>query len=198
MRDTSSSGTWVFCLIRSCRLSSIFHRWFWMLLGYMASWLGIAGISPRWTLLKYYNAVIQSRLKYAKVVLSPMYECYSRKLDSAQRRFTKFPLFNTDREYPNQGCDIAVLCMRKGYLILEMRRIIASISSLFEVVHYDVNCSEILSKINFNVPSYISRTVHHFKQDRARTNILQKARNIKMCENFTSFIFSHQGIIWLI
>lgn len=134
-----------------------------------------------------YNAVIRSKLEYASVVWSPIYECHKKKLECVQRRFMKFLLFKTDGVYPPQGCDGAILCERTGYLSLEMRRVLASLSFLFNVVHYNVDCSEILSKVNFNVPTFNSRTVLVFKPGRARTNILQKAPITKMCENFNSF-----------
>lgn len=62
-----------------------------------------------------------------------------------------FLLFKIDDVYPLRGCDNAVLCERTGYLSLAMRRVIASTSFLFEVIHYAVDCFEILSKLNFNI-----------------------------------------------
>lgn len=58
-----------------------------------------------------------------------------------------------------------------------MGRVNAPILFLFKVVHYDVDCPNILSKVNFNVPSFNSRTVLVFKLDSNEYPVT------KMCEN---------------
>lgn len=141
-----------------------------------------------------YNAIIQSSFQYANVVRSPIYECNSRKLESVQRIFIKILLFKTDGVYLLQWYHNAVLCERTGNLSLEKRRVIVSLSFLFKVVHCDVDCHEILYKVNS--PSYNSRTVLLLKSNRARTNIQRKAPITKRCGNFKSFYVGQDSFSW--
>jgi hypothetical protein len=53
---------------------------------------------------------------------------------------------------------------------LDVRRIVASLTFLDDLVHNCLDCPPLLDYINFHVPRISSRSFVHFYCDKARTN----------------------------
>ncbi|CAD6209991.1 GSCOCG00010858001-RA-CDS [Cotesia congregata] len=59
-----------------------------------------------------YYSLLRSRLEYASIVWSPIYDVYSNKIDKIQKKFLKFLLWRTDGDYPDPGSDYVSLCSK--------------------------------------------------------------------------------------
>ncbi|CAG5090732.1 Protein of unknown function [Cotesia congregata] len=70
-----------------------------------------------------YYSLLRSRLEYASIVWSPIYDVYSNKIDKIQKKFLKFLLWRTDGDYPDPGSDYVSLCRRTSRRIRSFKRV---------------------------------------------------------------------------
>lgn len=136
------------------------------------------------TLTTLYFAFVRSKLEYCSVVWSPYYVCYKILIERVQRKFLKYLSFREDGTYPERGVAYEILTSRFNIQTLHFRRHCASISFLYKLLHGGIDCSALLSQINYYVPGFNSRSTAVFYCSRARTNLCLKSPLYVMCSNF--------------
>lgn len=148
-----------------------------------------------------YFAFVRSKLEYASLIWNPIYEAHKISLEAVQRKFLKLLHFKTIGNYPVQGFDHALLLSMFNINSLDMRRIIVSVTFLYNIVNARVDCAALLEKLNFNIPRINSRNQITFRNHRAKTNIALKSPIYYMCKNFNKISdncdinFSHLNTI---
>jgi hypothetical protein len=119
-----------------------------------------------WKLL--FFAFVRSKLEYGSLIWYPIYKVHINRVESVQRRFLKFLIFLEEGNYPIQGIDQAVLLQRFNMYSLGVRRIVASVKFLNDLLHNCLDCPPLLDYINFYVPRISSRSFVPFYCDKAR------------------------------
>lgn len=150
----------------------------------MLSWLLLKGIVmilliPTRKLL--YCSFVRSLLEYASVIWCPFSDVHIKRLERVQRKFTKFailPLHITIDPPPSYETRCAFVNLQS----LEIRRSIQSLLFLYDIINYNINCSELLTQVRFNVPCRLLRKHNYFHVDLHRTNyslneLLTRAQN---------------------
>ena len=100
-----------------------------------------------------YCAYVRSILEYCSQVWNPQYDIYINRLESIQRRFTKYLQFKCkkfDKDYESR-------CRRHHMLPLRERRTIADIAYLNKIAQNHVDSPHLLSEIKLNVPRLPAR-----------------------------------------
>jgi hypothetical protein len=138
-----------------------------------------------WKLL--FFAFVRSKLEYGSLIWYPIYKVHINRVESVQRRFLKFLIFLEEGNYPIQGIDQAVLLQRFNMYSLGVRRIVASVKFLHDLLHNCLDCPPLLDYINFYVPRISSRSFVPFYCDKARTNIYIKSSIYLMCKNANDY-----------
>ena len=133
-----------------------------------------------------YFAFVRSRLEYASIVWSPLYKKYDKAIESVQRKFLKFLSYKEDKTYPAQGFSNHLLCNRHLVLPLKIRRCVSFVKFLHKILHNNINCSNLLCIIKFNVPQYWNRKFRCFYIPKANTNILMRSPIYHMCSIINS------------
>lgn len=109
------------------------------------------------TLIDLFSAYIRSRLEYASVVWSPTYKVHILSIETLQRKFLKYLVFREDGSYPPRGFPQVSLLGRFSLQSLENRRMFVSVVFLHKLVTAVLDCSFLLSLLNFRVPRSNSR-----------------------------------------
>lgn len=133
-----------------------------------------------------YFAYIRTKLEYASIIWYPLYECHKTSIERVQRKFLKYLAYKIDGVYPERGVSNTILCERMHFVSLESRRICASLSFLYKLLHNKIDCINILNMINIHVPKGSTRFTVAFRCSRARTNILLKSPIYVMCSNYNN------------
>lgn len=136
-----------------------------------------------------YKSLVRSILEYGVLVWYPIFNNHIKQIESVQRKFLKFLCYLQDGVYPVQGFDHVVLLSRFQLKSLSSRRIVTSIKFLVKLTNNDIDCLELLSNLNFNVPQVSTRFHSTFYVNFNRTNVLRKSPISIMCElcnNYTN------------
>lgn len=131
-----------------------------------------------------YFSYVRSKLEYASLIWYPYYMNQKLALENVQRKFLKFLAFKVDAIYPERGIEQDTLLTRFEMNSLELRRKCNSISFLYNLLHNNIDCPELLSQLCFNIPIYNSRQNYTFYCPHARSNLLLKSPIYTMCSNF--------------
>lgn len=131
-----------------------------------------------------YFSLVRSRLEYGALVWQPFYENHKQLIERVQRRFLKFLWFKKHHVYPERGFAYNILLVAFDTNSLEFRRVNTGIIFLFKLVHYQIDCEYLLSKLNVHVPGVSTRNHKTFYIQKARTNIMLKSPIVIMCTNF--------------
>lgn len=131
-----------------------------------------------------YFSLIRSRLEYGALIWFPIYNIYINYLESVQRRFLKFLCFRIDGVYPPRGYDQALLLDKFNFNSLNTRRVIITVKFLYNIFSNHIDCSWLLSKIQFLTPRLNSRHSLVFHCPRSRTSVLSRSPISLMCYNF--------------
>lgn len=145
------------------------------------------------TKLLFYSFV-RAVLEYASLVWSPIYKVHIDKLESIQRRFLKFLCYKVDKHYPPQGICHQQLLQKFSFTSLESRRKFNKLYFLFKLLSGNIDCIELLSKLNFHVPRISSRKKNTFYIDQARTNTYKMSPIFKICSEANKFDIDMFGI----
>lgn len=139
------------------------------------------------TLKLLYNSFVRSRLEYNSIIWSPNYVKYIEVLERVQRRFLKYLSYKENNVYPPIGYSHNMLLENYNYKSLLVRRNMHSVIFLFKVINFDFDSTEILHKINFNVPTTsMRRQCETFYLKTAKTNILHYSPLHIMCRNYST------------
>lgn len=133
-----------------------------------------------------YYSLVRSKLEYGSLIWYPLYENHSMILESVQRKFLKFLAFRNDGVYPGRGYNHEILLSRFDVPSLQSRRIMNSVTFLYNLLHNKIDCSSLLELINFRVPQFNARQNNTFYIPNARTNVLKKSPIYVMCQNFNN------------
>jgi hypothetical protein len=106
-----------------------------------------------------YFAFVPSRLEYGCIIWSSNCQTHIQNLEKVQRRFLKFLAHRIDGTYPERGRSQSELLERFECQDLKTRRVKASMSFLRNLIHYRIDCSNLLSKLYFLVPRLTSRNL---------------------------------------
>lgn len=107
-------------------------------------------------------------------------------LERVQRRFLKYLSYRENNVYPPIGYQNSLLQERYGYKSLMVRRNMHSVIFLYNVINFTFDCTEILNKINFNVPLTVRRHNEAFYLDTAKTNVLHYSPLYMMFRNYST------------
>lgn len=131
-----------------------------------------------------YFSFIRSKLEYAVLIWSPIYQCACALVESVQRKCLKFIFFKVNGFYPQRGIDNAILLSAANMISLRERRRCIAVSFLFNLLHNNIDCPSLVSKISVVVPRLNSRTINCFYNPFCRTNIMRKSPIYILCDTF--------------
>lgn len=106
--------------------------------------------SDPYTLKFLYTSYVRSKLEYGAMIWSPYTNEHISRIEKIQRRFIKFALPHLSNVEPLPSYEVC--CMHLGMETLEDRRKIQSMLFVFDLVNGNIDCSDLLEKIPFNVP----------------------------------------------
>lgn len=101
-------------------------------------------------------SLVRSHLEYASQVWNPMYGVYINRIESIQRRFTRYIQYRSNCYLPNY----ISRCKKFHLLPLYERRKIADLSFLCNIMNGSIDVTEFVSKIGLRVPSAFLRRSH--------------------------------------
>jgi hypothetical protein len=136
------------------------------------------------TLKLLYFTCVRSRLEYASLVWSPMYNNHIASLERVQRRFLKNGVHMLTGSYPPRGHPNDLLLGQLGMSSLLSRRAEHSLVFLFKLIHGLVNCSDLLSQVTFKVNRPACRTKSTFSLPTRRTNTGLSSPVVRMMINY--------------
>lgn len=133
-----------------------------------------------------YNSFVKSKLEYGSIIWYPIYAYQINLIESVQRKLAKYILYRLDGAYPPRGIDHSELLHRCHLHSLEIRRFGFSVTFLHKLLHNNLACPLLLSKIPFHVPRLHCRTHSSFYCKRNRTDIMLKSPIFVMCKNYNT------------
>lgn len=123
-----------------------------------------------YTLKSLYMSLVRSRLEYACCVWQPFYAVHIARIERIQEKFVTYALrrlgWDTSRVLPPYGSRCSLL----GLDTLKMRRVIAKVMFVFDILSGRVSSPSLLAEIGFRVPSYSTRRHEFLQIDYHRTN----------------------------
>lgn len=149
------------------------------------------------TLKTLYFSLVRTRLEYCSIVWAPYYSVYKGMLEAVQRKFLKFLYYRKHGIYPEQGFDHGSLCAEFDIKPLEVRRVLSSVVFLYKLVNCEIDCDDLLTRLNFRRPRDTDRVNVVFSCPQVRTNLglgsplylMQKHFNVVASRNTNCNIF---------
>jgi hypothetical protein len=129
---------------------------------------------------------VRSRLEYASLVWSPIYDLHSSLLERVQRRFLKNVVFRLNGAYPPRGCPQGLLLGEVGLQSLLDRRMEHSVIFLFKLFRGLQECPHVLERISLRVSRSGSRVRSVFYIGQRHTDIGLKSPVTRMLRNYQS------------
>jgi hypothetical protein len=127
---------------------------------------------------------VRSRLEYASLVWSPIYDVHSSLLERVQRRFLKNVVFMLNGAYPPRGCPQGLLLGEVGLQSLLDRRMEHSVIFLFKLFRGLQECPHVLERISLRVSRSGSRVRSVFYIGQRHTDIGLKSPVTRMLRNY--------------
>jgi len=113
-----------------------------------------------------YFSFVSSLLNYASVVWAPTYAVHSDRIESVQKKFLRFLCCKTHVEYKSH----TAACKHFNILPLKSRRLLNDMIFLFKLVNGEIDCPDVLSQVNFNIPQRQTRNKTLFYLPHCSTN----------------------------
>lgn len=120
-----------------------------------------------------YCTFVRSNLEYASEVWNPRYDVYIDRLESIQRRFLKYLCFRVKINYDSSN--YLDLCKKFHFLPLKNRRDISDYLYMLKIIKSNIDCPELLSKVQFNIPNRPLRFTPPLHVPLANTNYRQNS-----------------------
>lgn len=131
-----------------------------------------------------YFAYVRSKLEYGALIWYPLYQCHIDAVESVQRKFLKYLSFKINGTYPEVGISYSLLLNQHQFVSLHTRRKCISVMFLYNLLHNNIDCPELLNRVNFLVPRLEARYSPPFYCENARTNVLCRSPLSLMQNNF--------------
>ena len=133
-----------------------------------------------------YNSFVRSKLEYAALAWNPYYTNKKTTIENVQRKFLKFLWYKTYNTYPVRGFPNDILLDTFHIPSLTLRRINLGLSFLFKLLHNNVDCIYLLSKLLFLIPRISARNCVTFYIQASKTNLLAKSPITFICFHYNS------------
>jgi hypothetical protein len=126
------------------------------------------------TLKLVYYAYVRSIIEYASPIWSPQYTTYKNRLELLQIKFTKHLNY---RLHKSNNTSYIETCIEHNLLTLNHRRRLLDVCYLHDIVRGEIDCSELVRNIEYNVPTRRSRRRQQslLKVPRSKTNYAANA-----------------------
>jgi hypothetical protein len=119
-------------------------------------------------------------LEYACLVWNPFYQCHVTSIEAVQRKFLIYLHFKVFGVFPLVGTHNHILREQFNFLSLANRRKIIILLFLHKLIHYRIDCADLLQRLCFCIPRVNNRNVLpiltdiHIKHNRPDIIILNK------------------------
>lgn len=133
-----------------------------------------------------YCSLVRSTLEYCSVVWAPFYQNSIQRIESIQRKFTRFALRRTTRENGDNAPDYFQRCETIGLNLLSTRRDVAKATFVADLIQNNVDCQDLLQQLNLNGRNRTLRSHTFLRIPRARTNYGHNEPVSSMCRVFNS------------
>jgi hypothetical protein len=133
-----------------------------------------------------YITYVISRLEYASLAWSPIYDVHFSLLERVQRRFLKNAVFTLNGAYPHRGCAQNLLLGEVGLQSLLDRRMEHSVIFLFKLFRRLHEYALVLERISLRVSRSGSRARGAFYIGQRHTDIGLKSPVTRMLRNYQS------------
>lgn len=137
------------------------------------------------TLCVLFNTFVRSKLEYASIVWSPIYNVHITSLEKIQRRFFKSAINTLDGSYPPRGTSQEIFYERFNMTSLEQRRTMQSVIFLFKIINNKIACENILAMLDFRVPRFDTRNYHLLSIKNHRSNLYKRSPIYQMANNYS-------------
>uniref|UniRef100_A0A6P7FX35 Uncharacterized protein LOC114331715 n=1 Tax=Diabrotica virgifera virgifera TaxID=50390 RepID=A0A6P7FX35_DIAVI len=136
-----------------------------------------------------YCSLVRSHLEYCSSVWSPYYQLYSDKIENVQHKFLRHVAFKLG-QYMHYDDILQML----NITTLKSRRLHHDLILLFKLVNSQIDCPDMLAKINFAVPNRQTRQLVSFSVPMHRTNYAHYSflsRSQRIANQFQELDFSY-------
>lgn len=117
-----------------------------------------------------YCSLVRSSLEYCSTVWSPYYNNAVSRIESIQRRFVRYALRLLPWRHPMRDTPYENRCLLLHLDTLQLRRETARAMVISDLLTANVDCADILQRININAPSRALRGVPALRIPLRRTN----------------------------
>ncbi|XP_075150870.1 uncharacterized protein LOC142224978 [Haematobia irritans] len=134
-----------------------------------------------------YTSLVRPILEYASVVWSPSYQCYVDRVESVQKRFLLFALRGLGWTDP---LDLPPYVNRLKLIdlpTLERRRLVFDVIFISRLLKGEINSQQLISKLDINVPSRVTRQYIPLKLPVVRNNYEEHSSFYRLCRHYNEF-----------
>ena len=131
-----------------------------------------------------YYSLIRPKLEYACLIWCPFYKKDISLVERVQGRYLKFMYFKMHRTYPNRDINYTELLQQFDETSLNLRRSILGLTFLHGLINNKIDAIELLSFLNFKIPTFQARKSVTFCNPIPHTNILLSSPINRMCNDF--------------
>jgi hypothetical protein len=135
-------------------------------------------------------------LEYACLVWNLFYQCHVTSIEAVQRKFLIYLHFKVFGVFPLVGTHNHILREQFNFLSLANRRKIITLLFLHKLIHYRIDCADLLQRLCFCMPRVNNRNVLPLYAAMPRSNTLLRAPIQSMsslysavCKDFASITF---------
>jgi predicted metallopeptidase len=122
-------------------------------------------------------------LEYACLVWNPFYQCHVTSIEAVQRKFLIYLHFKVFGAFPLVGTHNHILREQFNFLSLANRRKIIILLFLHKLIHYRIDCADLLQRLCFCIPRVNNRNVLPLYAAMPRSNTLLRANLGKLLED---------------
>lgn len=131
-----------------------------------------------------YCALVRSTIEYCSVVWAPFYQNGIERVESVQRKFTRFALRRSPRPDGRNPPDYSERCEMLQLNSLRVRRDTAKALFAADLILSNVDSPELLQQLNFNIRNRALRSHDFLRTPGARTNYGHNEPVSSMCRAF--------------
>lgn len=120
------------------------------------------------TLVSLYNCLVRPHLEYCCVIWNPTYHSHILRIEKIQKNFTRYCFIKLNWGFERP--EYATRCALFGLSSLEVRRKMFSVIFIRDLIHNQIQCPDLLIKLNFYAPLRSLRGTFHFNNSSIRSN----------------------------